>query len=426
MINRQRRLERAKELIQEGQLERARVVLEQIADHPTAQRWLQRLDELDPQPQTAIEAAEELEETRAELLEAEKEIDTVKKTTRRRMALGTGALIFFGSLFGSLLGAAADIGDAIDTVQEVETLFYPKLCVVGSNTVLGEELGVAQDWATAFENDHKVRIQIDDSGSGKGVGIAADGGCVHVLAMSEPMTDAQYQSLVDNGVEIQCAAEIGYDIVVFITDINNPVGDVAGNELSRILNGTMQNWNEKSTAFDHPITIYARQGSGTTEIVLNRVIGWDSQGATVFPPQGNYVFCDSNDECLNLTLNTPGAVYWISAAWMSTQPKEYLRVLSVIQGDDASVNPLEEDVDLETYPRTLQRPLYMYVVKNKNTSDEQLQLAKDFLAFVRGVQGQKILEDHYFYTHFNKPTRITVPLPPGFDAFDTPNRQVCK
>ncbi len=429
------KLDRARKLILAEKYSRARQILLSMGDNPNAKKMLATLERIDPMPRTFDEMQAELtkveakvETVQAEVDQAEAELEQVETLTgqvQRQFRLSTAVLVFLGSLFGSLIGAAADLGEAVNTFQEFRSIFYPELCVVGSDTILGEGLGMAEAWAASFEESHDVRVRINPTGSTAGLRLAADGGCAHVLAMSEAMDERQQASLTDGGVAVHCAAEIGYDIIVFVTDINNPVTVVTRPVLSGLLNGRTFSWGELSTDFEYPVSILVREGSGTTDVVLRQIANYDSRGATNFPPGANYVFCDSNDDCLDRTLSARGSLYWVSAAWMSTQPPQYLRVLSILQGDESSVNPLREEVDLNRYPSSLQRPLYMYALDGENTSDEQHQLARGFLRHVRGVGGQQVLEENFFYTHFNEPTEVDVPLPSGFDPPGTPGRQIC-
>lgn len=418
----QARLQRAADLIRQRQYDRARILLRQMPDNPTAQQLLTRLDEYDPAPTTFEEAQAELDEAHHELEEAEEDFEAAderrieaERQARRGMSCSVGVLIFLGSLIGSLLGAAADLGEAVNTVHEARAALFPdpRVCVVGSDTILGEELGLAPTWEDAFEDLHDVRLDIQATGSGTGVKRIASGDCGHVLAMSEPISEEQIQLLADSDVELVCAAEIGYDIIAFITDINNPVTTVSPLRMSRILKGGITTWNQINPAYVQPITILARKGSGTTDYVLSKLAYWDSHGGEDFPPDTNYVFCASNDDCLDKTLGTPGSIYWSSAAWIRIQPEQYLRALSILQDDEFLVNPLTDRVNLDDYPRSLMRPLYLYVVKSDAIEDDEYQLAREFFRFVRGLRGQEAL-DKYFYTYFDQPVDFDVPLPPAF------------
>lgn len=416
-------LSRAQKLLKAEQYDRARVLLEQIPDNPRAQQYLKQLARLDPKPTTLAEAQEDLAQADEQLLEAEQERGMVRRAWR----MNTAVLVFLGTLLGSLTGAAADFGGAVDTWERFRQLRYPEICIVGSDTILGSALGMATAWEAEFEAANRIRVQINAVGSNSGVRLAANGGCANVIAMSEPMTDEQFQTLSDNGVDLVCAAEIGYDIVVFVTDINNPVSSINRPVLSGMLLGRVDNWSQLSSDFNFPVSVLVREGSGTTDLIIRNIAGFDSQGGRVFPALAEYELCDSNEECLNRTLSTNGALYWTSTSWIRTQPPQYLKVLPVlVNDDDAPINPLRQDVDLDEYPAALQRPLYMYVVRNAGTTDEKLAASQAFLNYVRGVQGQQILEENFFYNHFDQPSEVEVPFPPGFEAITAPNRQICR
>jgi ABC-type phosphate transport system substrate-binding protein len=337
-----------------------------------------------------------------------------------------GVLVFLGSLLGSLIGTVASIDDLLNSFGRVNDLLNPPptLCITGSNTILGDGLGLAEAWEADFEGKARANVIIDNVGSIGGVNKAAAGECVHVLAMSEALPIAQAEQLTQAGVEIQCAAEIGYDILAFVTDINNRLPALEDRYLNSILDGRAINWREVRGQ-DQTIYIYVRPNSGTTDYVLQQY-GWRFASTSNYPPNANYLECSSNDECLDATLATRGSLYWVSVAWMKTQPPQYLRVLPILRGDEAPINPLTENVDIREYPQRLIRPLYMYVLKRPDTPPETLQLAQDFLRYVRGVQGQKILEDRYFKAYFNQPVGVDLDFPTGFTETAQGPRQVCR
>ncbi len=349
-------------------------------------------------------------------------------TSGRGTRISMGILIFLGSLLGSLLGVAADLGQAAETVEQVRDFFNPVLCVAGSNTVLGDGIDMAVTWAQDFDRLHDVRVEIRGVGSVNGVQEAAEGGCVHVLAMSEELTDAQYLALTNAGVQIDCAAEIGYDVLAFVGDNANQVPALLARDLRPVLLGGIDNWSQVGGQ-DRPIRILARPGSGTTDYVLINVARWVDPNIyddVYFPPDTDYLPCSSNDGCLNRALSTPGSLYWVSVAWMKTQPEEYIRVIPILSGDERYIDPLREDVDLNEYYSRLIRPLYMYVLNSPSINADQNRLAREWLDYVRSVQGQQILEQFNFYTFFRAPRAVPVNLPPGFGVNDQGLRPTCR
>jgi len=161
--------------------------------------------------------------------------------------------------------------------------------------------------------------------------------------------------------------------------------------------------------------------------VLNNVANHIITESTPYPANGLYLQCESNEACLNRTLETPGSIYWVSIAWMKTQPPNYLRAISILDGDTRPINPLAETIDLQEYPKNLIRPIYLYALKTPQTTNETLALAETFMTFARSVDGQLLLEEVGFYTHFARPVEVGVPFPePFFNIKDGQPRQICK
>ncbi len=438
MLTDKERLETARNHIVSRQYDEARAILEEMPNNSTAQLWLTKITDLvgkPKKPETLAPAVTDFpiaepasKPYHINAYEDGQEEDNDEVEIERSQIRVIGIFIFLGTLLGSLLGATADFSEAMDSVQRVREAFYPELCIVGSNTILGDGIAMSGEWEAEFEKEHDVRIRIEGIGSVKGVERAVEGGCVHILAMSEPMLDSQYQALTDADMELQCATEIGYDVIAFVTDINNkrpnttqtPVIDE--NNLAKILRGEITNWQDANGP-DVPIYLLARPGSGTTQVVLLRYVNLPD-----FPAETIYFACDSNDGCLDMTLSTPGSLYWVSSAWMRTQPEEYLRVVPILRGDDFPDSPLSENFDIANYPYKLVRPLYFYVLNGKGMDQESVELAEAFLAYVRSVKGQQILGEYGFYEHFNRPLNVKVEYPSGsgFELESAGPRMVCR
>lgn len=335
--------------------------------------------------------------------------------------------VFLATLLGSLVGAAADLSDATGLVVPIlETLSpSPRLRIAGSNTVLGDEIGLATVWGDEFQEqkaweqrlpligtvDRTLNLTIDGVGSVTGFEQARQGR-VNLLVMSEPLPQDRYQDLVQAGVDVSCAGVIGYDVIAFVTDVNNPVPEISQRQMAGMLSGTFTNWSEVGGP-DTPVRILARRGSGTTELVLQAFTG-----SADFPP--HFTECEDNTQCLDMALSTPGSLYWVSTAWLRTQPPRYLRLILIPHGQRLE-NPLlpvcgtvEEGVpcfEPDHYAPELVRPLYMYVLSGAQLNAESTGLAYEFLQYVRGVRGQAILENHNLYTHFDPPAQVQVDFP---------------
>lgn len=348
-------------------------------------------------------------------------------------------LLFVATFLGSLLGIVADLSDASGLAGPILQFVnpVPEVRVAGSNTILGEGITMASEWQQEFEKqkqwtvqiplmgkvERTVDAQVDGIGSVRGFEEAIQGQ-VNLLAASEPLPEEEYQRLQQAGVEVQCAAEIGYDIITFITDINNQVGEISTRDMGSILSGSITDWSQVGGP-PGPIYILVRPGSGTTELVLKKFTG-----SGEYRP--HFIECNSNSECLDTALSLPGSLYWVSVAWLRTQPPRYLRLILVQRGNLPPEDPLKEaaedesDFDPDKYTVELIRPLYMYVLSGDQLDDKSTQLAREFLSYVRGVRGQEILESHHFYTYFDPPANVQLDLPPGFERDPNGVPVVCR
>lgn len=332
-------------------------------------------------------------------------------------------LLFIATFFGSLLGVVADLSDAsglaLPVIEAVNP--SPQLRIAGSNTVLGDGLTLASAWQAMFAEqktetldipilgdlERTAQVTIEGIGSLEGLQRAAQGE-VDLLVASEPLTSDQQQQLAQNGLEIDCAAEFGYDVITFVTDVNNPVPQISTRDMASILNGSLTDWAQVG-GHDQAIRVLARRGSGTTDLVLQNFTG---DGTF----RERFTACENNAACLDTTLSTPGALYWVSTAWLKTQPPRYLRPILTQRGNLPVQDPLSETFDPSAYTAELVRPLYMYVLQGEGIAPESTALAREFLHMVRGVRGQEILETNHFYTYFDPPSNVPVVYPPGFGS----------
>ncbi len=391
-------------------------------------------------------------------------------------------LMFIGTFLGTSIGFAADLTEAIQgwAVPIMERSDpSPRLRIAGSNTVLGEEIGLAAAWAEVFKEEQTwedcmlgglicaertIDVTISGVGSLNGFKMGARDEA-ELLVASEPMPQTVYQEIAKEHT-IECAAVIGYDVVTFVTDINNKGTQISRRELKSILRGSIADWAEVRGE-PGPIRILARHGSGTTDLMLRRVAELGQSETEPIPIPEHFITldpsreseggdlrcededddpadgcepCGSNDECLDQALNLPGSLYWVSTAWLHTQPPRFMRLILVdyegwkeyplyplcteqLPGTQEDQEPCFEP---DHYDPLLIRPLYMYVIGGGELSPESTELAREFLRYVRGLRGQAILEDHHFYTHFDPPSEVEVKRLPGFDLQEDGTPQVCR
>lgn len=348
----------------------------------------------------------------------------------RRLAL----LVFLATLAGNLLALIASLADASGLIAPIANLVspMPAVTIAGSATILGDELRLGSDWVAAFQErnletwdlpiageiERKIRFTVNAVGTVQGIEQATKGG-VDLLAASEPLSDEQIGKLAASGVNIACAAPIGYDVIVFVTDITNRLErPIKLQELAAILDDNIRSWSEVRGQ-PAPIRIFAREGSGTTELVLRKFLGRSDMPS-------HMIGCDSQADCLNLTLSTRGSLYWVSLSWLRLQPENYLVRVLIENAEGLVTDPLSPQFDPWNYPADLIRPLYMYVLQSQRSDPRSVEVSKQFLNYVRGVQGQQILETHFFTTHFQPPPGVDLQLPPGFGSAPSGLPIVCR
>ena len=356
-------------------------------------------------------------------------IEQQEKQQGRHLAI----LLFLATLLGSLLGAVADLSEAEVLVYPVLKRICPSpvLTILGSYALLDDDTGIPEEWIREFRNKGSKEIEIPllgtyelspdittkamDEVEGKKFALS---GQASVFVSSEPFSESDLALLVENSVDIQCAADFGYDVIAFVghlSDINPPLST---QDLKAILTGQVTDW-ESLGRDKHPINVIADPDSGATELVMTKFT--DGSG-----PASNFIECQSDEQCLDLALSTPGSLTWVSASWLKAQPDRYVNTFRIKSEGYPPQDPMQETFDPDNYPPELIRPLYIYALTSASTPPETSEVAARFVSFVRGVRGQQILEKHSFYTYFDPPIEIKPDLPNGFGIRTNDVPLVCR
>lgn len=246
------------------------------------------------------------------------------RTPRPVELKAVSVFVFLGSLLGSLLGGIIELDESVDGLKRSIALLSPApaLVIAGSDSLLGQELGLSRAWVQAFAAQSATSwevpilgevvrhpgIDIEARGSRRGLAMAQEGQ-VHLLAMSSPLSAEDRADLERHGIGLRCAAAIGFDAIVFVTDLKNRVVAITPTAVSEALRGEATHWAELSDRGEGRIRGLARKGSGTTELVLQRFAG------TTDWPEG-FLECASNERCLNDVAGIRGGLYWASRSWL--------------------------------------------------------------------------------------------------------------
>ena len=159
----------------------------------------------------------------------------------------------------------------------------------------------------------------------------------------------------------------------------NPLSQLTMDQLAAVFSGTVTNWKEIGGA-DLPIVVLSREvNSGTHVYFKEHVLRGNLKDSRV-EFAANALMLPSSQAIADEVAQNPGAIGYYGMGYIS--PKE--KALAVAR-DDASpaVAPSIENVVSQDYP--ISRPLLMV------TRQEPQGLVADFLDFVLGPEGQKIV-----------------------------------
>ncbi|MDR2349622.1 MAG: phosphate ABC transporter substrate-binding protein [Deltaproteobacteria bacterium] len=267
--------------------------------------------------------------------------------------------------------------------------FETRLMISGSTTVLPVAL-------TAAEAYRKLRpeIQISVSGTGTGEGIKSlvDGN-IDIAGASRDLLPAERNRASDKKETLE-RHTVALDSLAVIVHPENPVDDLSLAELEGIYDGTYDNWSELGGE-DRPIIAINRDSSsGTFEMWLALVLRMKRyrRDAQVQPSSGGVAYAVGGNR---------NAIGYVGLGFLTGGVK----VLTV-----GGVGPELENVSRGTYP--LSRELYVF------TREPASGAVRDFLAFLDGEEGRKIIEKEGFLPPPRKKGTSSVPIPevPGAGA----------
>jgi phosphate transport system substrate-binding protein len=220
-------------------------------------------------------------------------------------------------------------------------------------------------------NTH-ANAEIMVTGGGSSVGIQAAGEGTASIGMSsrdlKTEEKARYPDLV--------STVIGSDGIAVIVHPSNTVGPLTLEQVKGIYQGNYANWKELGGP-DTPIVVVGRDSaSGTREFFHEKVMNKEDFVAGQLEK-------NSNGAVKQTVAQTPGAIGYVGLGYLD----ETVRAVPILV-DGAPVEPSVRTVLDRKYP--ISRPLILV------TKGEPSGLARDYIQFLLGQEGQKILEKEGF------------------------------
>ena len=246
-----------------------------------------------------------------------------------------------------------------------------ELTIKGSDTMVH----LVTAWSEAYMKAHP-EVQISVTGGGSGTGIAAMiNGTTDVCMASREMKEKELKLAEKQGVspERHIVARDGIAIVVHP---ENQIEALTMDQLRQIYNGTLTNWKQVGGA-DHEIQVLSRESSsGTYGFFKDHVLQKDEFGAStrLMPSTASIAQSTSQD---------PGSIGYVGLGYVEGGKIKLVGVQA-----DAGAEPTTPSIEtVQSGAYAISRPLNLY------TKTDASQLARDFVAFSRSAEGQKIVAE---------------------------------
>ncbi len=242
-----------------------------------------------------------------------------------------------------------------------------KLSISGSTTVLP----IAQKAAESYMGLHPdIKLTVSGTGSGDGIKALIEG-TTDIGNSSRDLKGKELKSVAEKNVEIERNV-VAWDCVVVVVNRANPVDNLTLEQLKDIYVGNYKNWKDLGGVDKAIIAINRDVSSGTFEVWLEKVL----QGKR-FRPDAQMQ--SSSGAVAQAVAGNKYAIGYIGLAYINKD----LKVLSV-----DGVRPSVASVQAGHYP--IARELFMFTKKGGNPA------ATEFINFIQGADGQRLVEDEGF------------------------------
>lgn len=241
------------------------------------------------------------------------------------------------------------------------------ITMAGSTTVLP----IAQITAEVYM-DNNPDIEISVRGGGSSVGIASImDGTVDIGNASRPIKDKEIAVAVDNGITPK-AHVVAMDGIAVIIHPSNPLSKISKKDLKAIYTGKISDWSALGGKPGKIVVMGRETSGGTYEAFMKLAL----DKAKTRPDAQTQA---SNQAVASVVSRTPQAIGYVGLGYVTGRVK-------AIPVDNVVCS--KETVLSGEYP--LSRPLFMY------TNGKPKGEVKDFMDFIKGPEGQKLVEEQGF------------------------------
>ncbi len=242
-----------------------------------------------------------------------------------------------------------------------------KITITGSTTVLP----IAQKAAEVYMKKHPdVQISVAGTGSGDGIKAIIDG-TADIADSSRDMKPKEIKLAKAKGVT-PVKHTVALDCIVPIVNRRNPVRNLTMEQLKAIYTGRIKSWKEVG-GWDKKIVVISRDSSSGTFEVWNKLV---LEKLRIRPDAQLQA---SNGAVAQAVAGNKYAIGYVGIGYLNPRIKAL-----TVNGVAASPAAAKD----KSYP--IARALYMF------TRGRPAGATKDFLDFVKGPEGQEIVEQEGF------------------------------
>jgi phosphate transport system substrate-binding protein len=239
-----------------------------------------------------------------------------------------------------------------------------------------EAMELARDQIRSFEALYlDARIELRDGTSRDAVG-ALFGARTDLAVISRDLVPEERRAAMQGRLEIE-GYPCGRDALVLVVHADNPVQNLALDDLRRIYDGSIVHWRELGGSAGRIVPLVQPEGSDITEFFREKVLGGEAVRARVVTVAGD-------SAVVSRVAADRGAIGFASMGLSGGRAVRLLQIAPVT--GLAYVKPDAQTVYEDVYPLT--RPLNLYVRADGPP------LAKGLVTFVTSSEGQRIVHRH--------------------------------
>ncbi len=243
--------------------------------------------------------------------------------------------------------------------------------IAGSSTVL-PVASRAAEWFMKNRPDVKITV----NGGGSGVGIKSVGsGIADIGMISRDISEAEAAQFPGISLHRHVVGRDAVACVVSAGIYEAGVTELSMRQLEAIFSGRIRNWKAVGGP-DREIVVVDKEFHRGTRHVFMRFLFGDANA----PAKGATIVAGSNNEAQTKIAMSNAAIGMLSFAWLNDR----IRGVAIRTGEEL-VSPTWENVKSGKYP--IARNLSLLTV------NEPAGLIKDYIDFVLGEAGQRIVEE---------------------------------